>query len=155
VYLGDEFSAEGAKALGEALKDNTALTSLSLNLQGEWLLFSVLRQYCWKDHGFSLSHLLKENDTGQQVCVRVVSHFDGAVSRHIAGTLFGRSASCACFVCPNRSFTDVQSSSCACFVPVLLFEHNCNPPSIKTCPSHTCTCVLESLKSSSNEGQVS
>jgi hypothetical protein len=35
VSLGNRIGDEGAKALGDALKDNTTLSSLSLNLQGE------------------------------------------------------------------------------------------------------------------------
>jgi hypothetical protein len=35
VSVDNQFGAEGAKALGDALKDNTTLTSLSLDLSGE------------------------------------------------------------------------------------------------------------------------
>jgi hypothetical protein len=35
VSVGNRLSDEGANALGDALKDNTTLTSLSLNLGGE------------------------------------------------------------------------------------------------------------------------
>jgi hypothetical protein len=35
VSVGNEFGDEGAKALGDALKDSTTLTSLSLDLYGE------------------------------------------------------------------------------------------------------------------------
>jgi hypothetical protein len=62
VLAGNRIGDEGVKALGDALKDNTTLSSLSLNLHGEWLLFRVfrfLRQYCGKAHGFSLSQFLK------------------------------------------------------------------------------------------------
>jgi hypothetical protein len=35
VSVGSRIGAEGAKALGDALKENTTLTSLSLDLSGE------------------------------------------------------------------------------------------------------------------------
>jgi hypothetical protein len=35
VSVDNELGADGAKALGDSLKDNTTLTSLSLNLQRE------------------------------------------------------------------------------------------------------------------------
>jgi hypothetical protein len=35
VSVGNRIHAEGAKALGDALKENTTLTSLSLDLRGE------------------------------------------------------------------------------------------------------------------------
>jgi hypothetical protein len=41
VSVENRIRDEGAKALGDVLKDNTTLTSLLLNLRGEWLLFSV------------------------------------------------------------------------------------------------------------------
>jgi hypothetical protein len=41
VSLGNHISAEGAKALGDALKDNTTLTSLSLGLGGEKSLVQI------------------------------------------------------------------------------------------------------------------
>jgi hypothetical protein len=34
-------------------------------------------------------------------------------------------------------------------------RHICNPPSIATFPSHSCTCALDGLKSSSNKGRAS
>jgi hypothetical protein len=43
VSVENRIRDEGAKALGDALKDNTTLTSLLLNLRGEWLLFRVFR----------------------------------------------------------------------------------------------------------------
>jgi hypothetical protein len=62
-------------------------------------------------HNFS-----RERHRPAGVCC-VVSHFDRALSLHIAENLFGRSACpCACFVCLNPSVTGVQSSSFACFV---------------------------------------
>jgi hypothetical protein len=39
VSVGNRIGAEGAKALGDALEDNTTLTSLSLNLRGEYSWF--------------------------------------------------------------------------------------------------------------------
>jgi hypothetical protein len=35
VFEGNELGDEGVKALGDALKENTTVTSLSLNLRGE------------------------------------------------------------------------------------------------------------------------
>jgi hypothetical protein len=35
VFVGNRFSDEGAKALGDALKENTTVTSLLLNFRGE------------------------------------------------------------------------------------------------------------------------
>jgi hypothetical protein len=35
VSVGNRIGSEGVKALGDALKDNTTLTSLSLHLEGE------------------------------------------------------------------------------------------------------------------------
>jgi hypothetical protein len=40
--VGNEIGAEGAKALGAALKDNTALTSLSLGLGGDYRIVLLL-----------------------------------------------------------------------------------------------------------------
>jgi hypothetical protein len=71
VSVVNEIGAEGAKALGDALKDNTTLSSLSPNLQGEWLLVSVqnsapiLLEGSW----ILFSTTFPENDTGQQVGV--------------------------------------------------------------------------------------
>jgi hypothetical protein len=42
VPVGNEIGADGAKALAAALKDNTTLTSLSLNLSGEQSWFCDL-----------------------------------------------------------------------------------------------------------------
>jgi hypothetical protein len=36
VSVGNSIGTEGAKALGDALKDNSTLTSLSLDLGGEY-----------------------------------------------------------------------------------------------------------------------
>jgi hypothetical protein len=38
VSVDNRIGDEGAKTLADALKGNTTLTSLSLNLLGEWLL---------------------------------------------------------------------------------------------------------------------
>jgi hypothetical protein len=75
VPIGNRFGDEGGKAVGDALKDNTTLSSLSLNLQGEWLLlrvFRILRPYCWKAHRFSFSTTSQENCIDQQVCVELI-----------------------------------------------------------------------------------
>jgi hypothetical protein len=42
VRVDNRIGDEGAKALGDALKDNTMLTSLSLNLGGEVILDSLV-----------------------------------------------------------------------------------------------------------------
>jgi hypothetical protein len=46
VLAGNQIGDDGAKALGDALKDNTTLTSLWLSLRGEWLLFGGFKILC-------------------------------------------------------------------------------------------------------------
>jgi hypothetical protein len=46
VSVANEIGNGGAKAVGDALKDNTTLSSLSLNLQGEFFFFVECLEFC-------------------------------------------------------------------------------------------------------------
>jgi hypothetical protein len=74
VSVDNKIGAEGAKALGNALKDTTTLASLWLDLRGEWIL-SVLRALRANVAGRLMDSLFfvtsQVNDIGQRACVEL------------------------------------------------------------------------------------
>jgi hypothetical protein len=127
-------------------------------LEGSQILFSTTSQ---------------ENGIGQQVCVELfhtlIEHchltslkifLEGLPARVLASyalvilsLMFNPARLLVSYACTIRLLMSNLLLIQIQAVQMMSSRHNCNPPSIETFPSHSCTCALEILKSSSIEGQ--